>query len=225
MGTSGSGRRERKKLQTHQSLRAAALRLSAERGLHEVTVEEIANEADVSVRTFYAHYPSKEDAIVGFDASRVEQLRLALVERPLDEAPLESLRIVLQRLHEESSEEWPLRMRVLKTNPALVPRMFASFMVFERAMIETIAVRTTTDPTTDLYPALVTAVATAAFRASLGVWRSGGEKRSFNEIFESAFEQVGRGLIAPTPNSSATVAPGSRARTKTRTAKTTSKGS
>lgn len=216
-----SGRRERKKLQTHQSLRAAALRLSAERGLHEVTVEEIANEADVSVRTFYAHYPSKEDAIVGFDASRVEQLRLALVDRPLDEVPLESLRFVLQRLHEESSEEWPLRMRVLKTNPALVPRMFASFVVFERAMIETIAIRTNTDPATDLYPALVTAVATGAFRASIGAWRSGGEKRSFNEIFDSAFEQVGRGLTPPkTPPS---VESASRARTKTRAPKTKSK--
>ena len=222
MGASVSGRRERKKLQTHQSLRAAALRLCAERGLHEVTVEDIANEADVSVRTFYAHYPSKEDAIVGFDASRVEQLRLALVDRPPDEAPLESLRNVLQRLHEESSEEWPLRMRVLKTNPALVPRMFASFVVFERAMIETIAMRTNTDPTTDLYPALVTAVATGAFRASIGVWRNGGEKRPFNEVFNSAFEQVGRGLIAPAPTP--IVTPGSRARTKTRAPKTKPKG-
>ncbi|MHB1209225.1 MAG: TetR/AcrR family transcriptional regulator [Acidimicrobiales bacterium] len=203
MSTPEVGRRERKKSQTHQSLRVAALRLCAERELGEVTVEDIADEADVALRTFYAHYRSKEDAIVGFDASRVEQLRLALLERPNDEAPLESLRVVLQRLHDESRDEWPLRMRVLQKNPILVPRMFASFVVFERAMIETIASRTNTDATTDLYPALVTAVATAGFRASISVWRAGGTQQSFAQIFDDAFEQIGRGLEPPEALSSA----------------------
>lgn len=203
MSTPEVGRRERKKSQTHQSLRVAALRLCAERGFGEVTVEDIADEADVAVRTFYAHYPSKEDAIVGFDASRVEQLRVALLERPLDEAPLESLRVVLQRLHDESRDEWPLRMQVLQKNPVLVPRMFASFVIFERAMIETIASRTNTDATSELYPALVTAVATAGFRASISVWRAGGSQQAFAQILEDAFDQIGRGLEAPQVPSSA----------------------
>ncbi len=47
------GRRDRKKLETHQALRAAALRLVAQRGLQQVTVEDIAEVADVSVRTFF----------------------------------------------------------------------------------------------------------------------------------------------------------------------------
>lgn len=208
MSSGETGRRERKKSETHQALRVAALRLCAQRGLNEVTVEEIADEADVAVRTFYSHYPSKEDAIVGFDASRVEQLRLALLERPRDEAPLASLRVVLMRLHDESSAEWPLRMQVLHKNPLLVPRMFAAFMVFERAMVDTIAMRTNTDPTLDLYPALVTAVGTAAFRASLVVWRNGGGRESFEEIFDAALEQLDRGLVAPpTPARTAASSP------------------
>jgi AcrR family transcriptional regulator len=197
MTTSQVGRRERKKSETHQSIRVAALRLCAERELSEVTVEDIADEADVAVRTFYAHYPSKEDAIVGFDASRVEQLRLTLLERPIDEAPLESLRVVLERFHDESRDEWPLRMRVLQKHPVLVPRMFASFTVFERAMIDAVAARTNTNAISDLYPALVTAVASAAFRASIGVWRANDDQRSFSDIFEEAFIQVGAGLVAP----------------------------
>ena len=207
MSTPQVGRRERKKSETHQSIRVAALRLCAERELNEVTVEDIADEADVAVRTFYAHYPSKEDAIVGFDGSRVEQLRLALLERPLDEAPLESLRIVLGRFHDESRDEWPLRMRVLQKNPVLVPRMFASFTVFERAMIDAVAARTDTNATSDLYPALVTAVASAAFRASIGVWRASGDQRSFSEILENAFDHVGRGLVPPSSLDAGTAAP------------------
>lgn len=191
------GRRDRKRLQTHAALRNAALRLSAENGLQEVTVEDIAEAADVSIRTFYDHFPSKEDAIVGFDASRVEHLRRALLERPADEPPLESLRFVLYQLHVESREEWPLRMRVIKKNPDLLARMFASFAVFERAMVESIAQRTQTDAVADLYPALVTAVATGTFRAVISAWRGGGEKVAFDELFDSAFTQLGDSLKVP----------------------------
>lgn len=193
----GVGRRDRKRLQTHAALRNAALQLSADRGLDKVTVEDIAEAADVSIRTFYAHFPSKEDAIVGFDSSRVEVLRHALLERPANEPPLESLRYVLYQLHVESRDEWPLRMRVIKKNPDLLARMFASFAVFERAMVEAIAQRTQTDAVADLYPALVTAVAAGAFRAVISAWRGGGEKIAFDDLFDSAFTQLGDSLRVP----------------------------
>jgi AcrR family transcriptional regulator len=191
------GRRERKKLATHRLLRSAALQLSADRGLSKVTVEDIAEAADVSVRTFYDHFATKEDAIVGFDASRVDQLRETLRERPEDEAPLESLRSVLRELLVESSEEWPLRMEVIRANPDLLPRMFSSFAVSEKAMIEVIASRTGTDPEHDLYPILITAVATGALRTSISVWRASGGTLVLSEVFDAAFEQVSLGLPAP----------------------------
>lgn len=191
------GRRERKKLATHRLLRSAALEMSAERGLAKVTVEDIAEAADVSVRTFYDHFATKEDAIVGFDASRVDQLREALTERPLDEPPLESLRNVFRELLVESSEEWPLRMEVIRANPDLLPRMFSSFAVSEKAMIEVIASRTGTDSEHDLYPILITAVATGAFRTSISVWRASGGRVVLTEVFDAAFEQVSLGLPAP----------------------------
>lgn len=188
------GRRERKKMQTHQLLRTAALRLAAERGLQKVTVEDIAEGADVSVRTFYAHFPSKEDAIIGFDASRVAQLREALLSRPTDEEPLASLHVVMQELLDESSEEWPLRMCVLKADSSLLPRMFSSFAVFERAMVEVLAERLHTDPVNDPYPALVAAVATGTVRASIGAWRHVDERRELADILSAAFTRVGQGL-------------------------------
>ncbi|NNN01493.1 MAG: hypothetical protein HKL86_06655, partial [Acidimicrobiaceae bacterium] len=129
--------------------------------------------------------------------SRVEHLRMALLERPEEEAPLESLRYVLHQLHVESADEWPLRMRVIQTNPVLLPKMFAAFAIFERAMIEAVAQRTQSDPMVDLYPALVTAVATGTFRAVISTWRSSGAAQDFDELFESGFEQVARGLGAP----------------------------
>jgi AcrR family transcriptional regulator len=192
-------RRERKKFATHQQLHSAALRLGAERCLANVTVEEIADEADVSVRTFYDHFASKEDAVIGFDALRVAQLREALAARPPGESPLEALHGTLRLLLNESSFEWPMRMKVIATNPELLPRMFNSFMVFERAMIEDVAARTNLNPERDVYPALVVAVATGALRASFTLWRANDERDDLIEIFETAFTHVANGLVAPKP--------------------------
>jgi hypothetical protein len=100
---------------------------------------------------------------------------------------------------EESSFEWPLRMKVIATNPALLPRMFTSFIVYERAMIEAVAARTGLDPDHDLYPAVVTAVAAGALRASLTVWRARSERDDLTEIFDTAFAHVAHGLVEPDP--------------------------
>ncbi len=57
------GLRERKKLAVRRALSSAAIRLAAERGLENVTIEDITAEADVSVRTFGNYFSSKYEAI------------------------------------------------------------------------------------------------------------------------------------------------------------------
>lgn len=200
MEIGSGGRRERKKLATHVALRAAALRLVAERGLHQVTVEDIAEAADVSVRTFFNYFPSKEDAIVGLDPEKADLLREALVSRPPEEPPLGALRAVLGDLGTamvERSEEWSLRLAVVKGSPALLPRFLASFATYERALVEGVAARIGVDPDSDLYPTVVVEASIGALRAALGMWRTDEGARPLPDLMGQAFGHLAAGLAQP----------------------------
>lgn len=59
------GLRERKRLATHRAIQMAALRLVHERGLDGVTIDDISRVADISPRTFFNYFASKEEALVG----------------------------------------------------------------------------------------------------------------------------------------------------------------
>ena len=82
-----SGLRERKKLATRLALHEAALRLVAERGLDAVSVDDIADQADVSPRTFFNYFPSKVDAVLGLDPEAPRRQADAFLGRPADESP------------------------------------------------------------------------------------------------------------------------------------------
>jgi AcrR family transcriptional regulator len=77
------------------ALEAVALRCFEARGFDDVTVEEIASEAQVSVRTFYRYFPAKEAVLQLRIDMRTDALRAALSTRPADEQPVHSLRLAL----------------------------------------------------------------------------------------------------------------------------------
>lgn len=78
-----TGLRERKKEATRKALREAALRLAVERGPDQVRVEDIAEAAGVSPRTYNNYFASREHAIVAaVTADRDTRIAAALAARP-----------------------------------------------------------------------------------------------------------------------------------------------
>src|SRR3954466_3198779 len=92
------GRREQKKNRTREDLVAAAVKLFAERGFDETTTEDIAEAADVSQRTFFRHFPSKEAVLYGDEEAMEAAFRDAIVARPDDEGPVHAVAAAMRTL-------------------------------------------------------------------------------------------------------------------------------
>jgi AcrR family transcriptional regulator len=194
------GLRERKKIAARRALQRAALELVAERSLEQVTVDDIAVAAGMSARTFFNYFSSKEDALVAPDEQGLADLAAQLIARPADEAPLEALRTVLvegMRAQAEDLDLLRLQMSVVEPNPALLPRLVGSFAVVERTLAQAVAGRTGTDVDRDAYPMLLAAVATAALRTALHLWRTSDFQAPLPDLVDDAFGALGAGLPAP----------------------------
>ncbi|MEV5187526.1 TetR/AcrR family transcriptional regulator [Streptomyces werraensis] len=140
----GGGLRERKKRATRAALAEAAVRLAAERGADQVTVEAISAAAGVSVRTFFNYFDSRDDAFVVVDADAGERVRQAFLAAPPELPPLEALREALAaelREAERQHELWSLHARVLRSAPHLLVRNLGAQMADESGLAEAIARR------------------------------------------------------------------------------------
>lgn len=205
MATNPPTLRERKKAATREALQAAALRLAVRDGLDTLTVEAIAEAVDVSPRTFFNYFGSKEEALLPSDETRHVELQQAIAARPADEPPLDTLHAVISDLAVRISdrrEETTLRMQLVRDNPNLLPRHLANFATFERVLVEAIAARTGLDPDRDLYPSLAATVAVGALRSASQLWRNQGDDAQeaslpdLIDLVDLAFRELAAGLPA-----------------------------
>ena len=197
------GRRERKKLATRKALSEAALNLSVQHGVDQVTVEQIADAADVSLRTFFNYFSSKEQAVVAGDAVAVETMVDTLHARPADEPVMDSLRHAALALAAEIPHRQRLeQLRLVRATPSLLPHQLAAYETLERSLAVAIATRTHTDIDHNLYPTLVAASVVAALRVAVQRWLTTATSTGpdgLPELIESALDQLGHGLSSPSP--------------------------
>jgi AcrR family transcriptional regulator len=136
------GRRERKKQQTRRTLIETAARLFNERGYDATGVADIAEAADVTKRTFFLHFPTKEDVLLSDGPARVD-LALRLIDERAPEAPMHE--VLAEAIHvmiaDTASGDLPngmaaMRARLMVDSPAVQARVLRTVFTAQARIAE-----------------------------------------------------------------------------------------
>ena len=200
----GEGLRERKRLATRRRLQETALRLVAEHGLEAVTVEDISNAVEVSSRTFFNYFPTKEDALAGDQRwlPPDDEVRRILITEPgpdlLDD--LHRLLLAAAPVLAGRRDEMRLRRELFERHPGLLRAALSAFLADEQALQDLVAERTGADEV-DALPRLVAVTTTALLRAAIDRWMAddpGSEAQLVDRIDEAL--QLLRGFLGAFPD-------------------------
>jgi len=188
-------RRERKKRQTRDALVHAALTLFNAKGYEHTTVREITDAVDVSERTFFRYFASKEDLALSFIRDSNDSFVRELAARPGDEPPFTALanafRSSLRALTAESGgsgdkQLYLLVVKLIDTTPSLLASLLRYMHDREQETVRLLAAREGVDPETDRRPRLAVAAYTALVVTANREWRTGGDDSV--EAMLAAFE-------------------------------------
>ena len=200
-GQARFGLRERKKVDTRRALSDAALELALERGLENVTRDEIAARADVSLRTFNNYFGNKYEAVAYRQVQRMQRSLEVFRGRPVDEPLWTAITAaVLEPLETEGAAGLvPTRKELAEVRKVvLAPEMrIAMSKKLFADWVMAIAARTGTDPERDMYPRLVAGVVRAVGEAAMDAYTVADPPRPVTEFLRQGFTDVIAGLPAP----------------------------
>ena len=192
-----TGRRERNRLRTHDTLRDAALARFAAQGFEATTVDQIADDADVSVRTFFRYFPCKEAVLFG--AEHWEPMLDVLRDRPAGEPLLASLRALADMSWHggaasgEARRE--LRAELIRTNPSVAAYAREQVAAAEPEIALLAAARLGVDPADDLRPVVFAQLWASLARFSLAHGRVGPNPTEVFDEWAAAVSAVVDGAV------------------------------
>jgi AcrR family transcriptional regulator len=189
-----AGLRERKKLATRHALSTAALRLAIERGLENVTIEDITQEAGVSLRTFRNYFATKHEAITAMGTDRARRIGASLLARPADEPLWQALTSAVLEHYEGTEQAEDKRvmsaLRRIMSSPAMRGEYFRINSEMQDALAAAIARRAGTHLDDDMYPQVLAAAVTAASQVALRRWYAADPPVALRPLLERALAQL-----------------------------------
>jgi AcrR family transcriptional regulator len=185
------GRRERNKQRTREALIQAAFELFASNGYEHTAIREITDAADVSERTFFRYFASREDLVLSFIRDETHEFALALAARPAQEEPFTAIRNAYRDSVRRQADMLPV-LQVIDASPDLKAAQLRDFHEHGEEIINVIAEREGVDPATDRRPRVLAAIFGGLVYLGNQNWRA-GDKPDADEIiaaFDSYAEQV-----------------------------------
>jgi AcrR family transcriptional regulator len=196
-----AGLRERKKLATRQALSSAALRLAVERGLENVTIEDITAEANVALRTFRNYFASKYEAISAIGADRARRIGASLLERPPGEPLWEALTNAVLQHYEGTDQafgkETMAALRLVLSTPAMRGEYLKINSEMQNALAAAIAERSGTDVESDMYPHILAGAVTVASQVAVRRWYAADPPVALRPMLKLALKQLASACSGP----------------------------
>lgn len=161
-----TGLRERKKARTRANIAAQALALFQKQGFERTTVAEIAEAAEVSPRTYFSYFATKEEAVFEKDFD-LEAMRERLADRRPGESAVDALRAWIAEMMADPDWSEPdeiARRSLIRETPALAAYEMAHIEPrFTEIFAEAVAADLGIEPHA-LGPQMVAAAVSAALR-------------------------------------------------------------
>ncbi|MFI8513740.1 TetR family transcriptional regulator [Streptomyces sp. NPDC085460] len=179
------GLRERKKQRTRDALVRVALELFTTRGYERTTVDEIVDAVEVSQRTFFRYFSSKEE--VAFAVQRIveEEFVRALALRPPEEGPFDAMRNAVLAAWDGVGEtidrivpvELYLRtFFMIESTPALLAAHLRRSSEMEETIARLVARREGLDVDADPRPRIAVAAFSGVMRVTGQMWGKGPDR-------------------------------------------------
>jgi AcrR family transcriptional regulator len=186
-----SSPRERRKARTMRLIQSEALRLFAGQGYDQTTIEEIADAADISPRTFFRYFPTKEDVVLWdeYDEVALEMLE----QRPAGESPSETMRSVTRQTIDGLYRHDPERLLARHRLMFGVPAIRARFLEFTRTGVRLLAERFAAErglPDDDLKVQLTAIAIIDAAGVAFDRWQQSGGEADLLALFDQATDAL-----------------------------------
>jgi mycofactocin system transcriptional regulator len=183
---------------TRARIEQAALALFTRQGFEQVTIDEIAEAAGISRRTFFRHVTAKADAVWGDFDAHVVRLEALLINASagLDgQSVLASICAAYVEVNDYTEVDLPIlrqRMRLILAEPALLAHSQVRYAAVDRVVAAHVARRTGVDPDA-LLPRLVATSTRAAATTAFEVWLADG-RITLAAALHQAFDELAAGF-------------------------------
>jgi AcrR family transcriptional regulator len=191
------GLRERKKEKTRDALVQSALKQFAKRGFDHVTVEEIAAACDVSPRTFFRYFASKEEVLFAESEGKCAHLVASLADQDPGLSPFQALESAFRSLASEYLDERDvvrLRHQIMRSTPSLATRAAERQQTWESEVIEQLRTSGRARHLSDLDLRLLVAATTTALRVAVDDWITTDTAGGLATVLDAVFQRLRHGL-------------------------------
>jgi AcrR family transcriptional regulator len=192
-----AGLRERKKEKTRDALVQSALRQFAERGFDHVTVEGIAAACDVSPRTFFRYFASKEEVLFAESDGHRAHLLASLAAQEPDVSPFQALESAARMVaadYAEHPDVVRVRHRIVTSTPSLRTRAAERHQGWECEVIDQLRTSGRAERMSDLDLRLLVAATTTALRVAIESWIATDAAGDLDSLLDAALKRLRDGF-------------------------------